>query len=113
MTASIYLEAVVGLDVAPTADPETVFLNLADAFHELPDPTVRDLAFNATTHDVTMSFTFEGRLAPDEAVRRALSIGRTAFQAAELGTTNDTWDLARWNIVPSLESAVGRTAQPA
>ena len=110
MNASVYLEALVGLDVSPGVNSTQTFLGLADAFHELSDRTVRDIGFDASTRDVRMTFTFDGRVAPDEAVRRAMTIGRTAFQAAGLGTANDTWDLARWSIAPSTAGASPRRA---
>ena len=114
MNASVYLEALVGLDVSPGVNSTQTFLGLADAFHELSDGTVRDIGFDASTRDVRMTFTFDGRVAPDEAIRRALTIGRTAFQAAGLGPENDTWDLAHWSITPTRDDSPHlRTAQPA
>ncbi len=104
MISTTYLEAHIGLDVAGAGDPEQIFVALADAFHALPDRTVRDIAFNLATREVTMSFTFAGNHQPDEALRTALVMGRTAFHQAGLGTGNDTWDLARWNIIPSFEA---------
>lgn len=109
MNATTYLEAVVHLVVPTGTDPQEVFVDLADAFHELPERTVRDIAFDATSNEVTMCFTFDGRVDPQEAIRRATSAGRTAFHAAGLGTGDGSWDLARWNIVPSQP----RVAEPA
>lgn len=98
MNASTYVEMQVTVAPPSGAQFESFFDAVADALHEIADDSSRDLAYDATSVSLTFCFTFEGQVAPERAMARALTMGRTAFHAAGGATPN--WDLAQWSIVP-------------
>jgi len=100
MNGSTYAEMTVDLDVAPGQEAGDIFVRLAHEFHELADTTVRDIAFDASASTVTMCFTFDGVLSAEDAIKRATTLGRTAFHAAGFGTPGPGWDHPAWSIVP-------------
>jgi len=103
MSASTYVDMQVTVAPPSPARLDSFFDAVADALHEITDDSSRDLAYDAATGSLTFSFTFEGPVAPERAMARALTMGRTAFHAAGGATPN--WDLAQWSIVPQQSAA--------
>lgn len=105
MKASTHAVATIALVLEPGDDAEAIFMRIAEEFHGLADRTVRDISIDLSTNDVTMSFTFDGIKTPQDAIATAMTLGRTAFHAAGVGTPGPNWDLARWSVEPTPASA--------
>lgn len=108
MRASTHAVATVALVIEAGEDAEAIFMKVADEFHGLTDRTVRDIAIDLSTNEVTMAFTFDGIKTAQDAITTAMTIGRTAFHAAGVSTPGPNWDLARWSVEPTPASAETR-----